>query len=257
MALTTDTFAGPDNLAHNNNPDALYRRSYLLIRTVVGIVGVALPTALFALDWLILNGDARVRGSLSAYYHSSARDLFVGGLCVIGVLLMTYMAAQRQTWDFWLSSIAGLAVLGVGFFPTGRPDLAKNAPLCGSDPMPIGCTPLQQALGEDCVKTFHFICAAVFILSLSAICFVFAHREKTHRPGHTKRIRLYIGCGGAILAAVGWILLGFVVEIDLFGFSNLYLGEVVSVYAFATCWFVTGHDLWKNLPVVKEIPMLR
>lgn len=30
------------------------------------------------------------RGSLSAYYHSGIRDLFVGSLCVTAVFLITY-----------------------------------------------------------------------------------------------------------------------------------------------------------------------
>ena len=38
--------------------------------------------------------SVHVRGSLSAYYHSSMQDIFVGSLCVTGLLLITYMAGM-------------------------------------------------------------------------------------------------------------------------------------------------------------------
>jgi hypothetical protein len=155
-----------------------------------------LPTLLFIVDWLFLKGQVSVRGSLSAYYHTPARDLFVAGLCVTGVMLLTYMAAQARTWDFWLSSLAGLAVVGVAFFPTTRTNLPDGAPACGSQPAPAGCTALQQAWGEGAVATVHYISAGVFILSLAAICFLFAHRERVHArtPSARERTRCPASC---------------------------------------------------------------
>src|SRR5687767_11191987 len=178
--LRTDTFERPDDLSDSQDPRVLYARSYLLTRLVVGGIGFLLPTLLFLTDWLFLRGDVAVRGSLSAYYHTSARDLFVAALCVTGFLLMTYMASQTSTWDFWLSFVSGLAALGVAFLPTTRPNAA--APSCGPDslPVPTGCTQLQQAFGESAVATVHYISAGIFILSLAAICFLFAHREKVY-----------------------------------------------------------------------------
>ena len=111
--LTTDTFERPRELGDRADPTVLYARTYLLIRLVVGGVGVLLPVALWLVDALVLQGSITLRGSLSAYYHSGARDLFVGALCVVGCLLLTYLAAQRRTWDYWLSTVAGIAVLGV------------------------------------------------------------------------------------------------------------------------------------------------
>lgn len=78
-----------------------FARSYLGIRLLIGALGLALPVALALCDWLFLQGDARLRGSMSAYYHSSARDLFVGGLVAIGVILCSYMSWKWDTWDFW------------------------------------------------------------------------------------------------------------------------------------------------------------
>lgn len=251
LNLTTDTFERPSDMTDVADASVLYVRSYLLIRTVVGALGALLPTLLFVLEWAFLRGGVTVRDSLSAYYFTPARDLLVGVLCISGVLLMTYMAGQTRTWDFWLSSVAGVAAFGVAFFPTGRPHLPDGAPLCGSVPEPRGCTQLQQAWGETAVAAVHFTSAAVFILSLAAICFVFAHRERRH-GGKPLRVAFHRGCGTTILVAVAWILLGQVVEVEIAGLSPLYVGEVVALYAFAASWLIKGHDLRRLLPWLRR-----
>lgn len=243
--LTTDTFQRPANLSDSGDPRVLYARSYLLIRVIVGVIGVLLPTSLFVLDGFFLKGGLVVKGSLSAYYHSGARDLFVGALCITGFLLITYMAAQRSTWDHRLSTLAGIAALGVAFLPTTRPNLADSAPLCGSDPTPVGCTQLQHAFGETPVAAIHFGSAAIFILSLAAICFLFSSRERVHAKNFFQA-RLHRVCGIVILAAVAWVGLGGLLDVKLFRLTPLYLGEVVSVYAFGVSWIAKGRDLLKG-----------
>ena len=246
-ALSTDTFERPSDLRDVTDPKVLYARSYLLTRLVVGFIGVALPTLLFALDALFLKKGVVVKGSLSAYYHSGARDLFVGALCVTGFLLLTYMAAQRKTWDFLLSSIAGVAALGVALLPTTRPDLADDATRCGevADVAPAGCTHLQQAFGETAIAAIHFASAGVFILSLAAICYLFSTREKRF-TGNLFQYRLHLACTAAILLGVAWVGVGHLLDVELFGLTPLYVGEVVSVYAFGVSWIAKGRDLLKK-----------
>ena len=118
--------------------DVLYSRSFLLTRLIVGAIGIVLPILFIIGEWWLLDDTGvRVRGSLSAYYHSAMRDVFVAGLCVTGFFLATYMAGQANK-DFWYSLWAGLAVFGVVFFPTQRPGIPDGDPLCGVTPMPPG-----------------------------------------------------------------------------------------------------------------------
>jgi uncharacterized membrane protein len=240
--LTPDTFPRPQSLDERTDPAALYVRSYLITRTVVGFLGILLPIAFIIGEAFYLRGDVEVRGSISAYYHTSMRDLFVAGLSVIGFLLMTYMSAQTKTWDFWLSLVAGVAVVGVAFFPTRRPGLASGAPVCGTEPAPAGCAPVQQALGETATAVIHFTCAAIFILSLAAIAFLFAHREKKFENDMRMAVVQRI-CGWAIIAAIAWVILGFVVNLTIWELTPLYVGEVVSVWAFGISWLLKGRDL--------------
>ncbi len=237
----------PNKLTDRSDEAVLYRLSNLWTRAIIGIIGIVLPFIFIIGETFFLRGGVHVRGSISAYYHTSMRDVFVAGLCVIGFFLITYMSGQTKTFDFWLSLVAGVAVLIVVFFPTMRPHLLADAPRCGTTPMPQGCSPFQQQFGETWVARVHFISAAVFILSLAAMCFfVFAKGEKDHKnsPRMAAIVRL---CGWLILGAVAWAIVGKVLKVTVWELTPLYLAEVVSVWAFAAAWILKARDLRKAL----------
>jgi hypothetical protein len=255
MLPKTTTIPRPLGWEHPKAPGdeerRLYFISYLWIRVLVGALGLLLPIVLIAGEWLVLDEKVDVRGSLSSYYHSSMGDFFVGCLCVIGFLLITYMIG-RYTWDFVLSTIAGAAVVCVAFIPTERSnprDLPDGAewPLCGADPKPSGCTDLQQRFGEEAVGDVHAFAAAVFLTTLVAISILFGWRE-THRtdgrpPKPYVALTHYI-CAGLIAASLLLILAGYLWDFDLGELTPLYVGEVVAVAALATSWVVKGGDQW-------------
>jgi hypothetical protein len=250
---TTDSFHRPGDLAPAGDPAVLYAKSYLLIRSVLAFIGILLPVAFIIGEAYFIQGGVQIRGSLSSYYHSSMRDLFVAALAVTGFLLLTYMAGQRNTYDYWLSTAAGLAVLGVIFFPTARPGLG-DAPRCGTLPEPAGCSALQQQLGEELTAKIHFTCAAVFILSLAAIAFVFARREREYNQRPQLALVQKI-CGWVIVAAVAWVVLGNWVDLQIGPLTPLYLAEVVSVWAFGLSWLLTGRALLARLIPGAQSPL--
>jgi hypothetical protein len=257
-----DTFPRPDDLVHpdpKDEGDALYVRSYLLIRMIVGIIGIVLPIILFIGEAFFLREGVHVRGSISAYYHTSMRDVFVAGLFVTGFFLGTYMAGQSNK-DFWWSLVAGVAVIGVVFFPTQRSHLLDNTPRCGTTPMPDGCSPVQQWLGENLVAGIHFAFAAIFILSLARIGFLFAKREKeleqdsadtSSRTGilssKTSRVRILYVCSWVILAAVLLAIVGAVWKFTIWELTPLYMAEVAAVWAFGVSWLLKSRALWSAL----------
>jgi hypothetical protein len=248
------TIPSPPDLRDHTDPAVLYRLSNLVARAIVGTLGILLPLVFIIGETVFLRGGVHVRGSLSAYYHTSMRDLFVAGLCVIGFFLATYLSGEPRTADFRLSLVAGLAVLGVAFFPTMRPHLLPSAPRCGVTPMPDGCSPIQQQLGERLVAGVHFTFAAVFILSLALICFVFAKREQDHK--HDARMAAIVrACGWIIIGAVAWVAVGGLLNVTVWELTPLYLGEVVSVWAFGAAWLLKARDLRKALgPPRREPP---
>jgi hypothetical protein len=197
--LRPDPFPRPLDLADGGDPAVLYVRSYLLTRTVVGVLGVLLPVALVAGEAFGVPGPVQVRDSLSAYYHTPMQDVFVGGLSVMAFLLATYLAGQPRTWDFLLSLTAGVALLVVVAFPTFRTGLPPGAPPCGSTPQPPGCSPVEQALGEHLTAQVHEGAAVVAFLALAAVSFL--------RVGPLTA--LYVGEVAALWAfGASWLLAG-------------------------------------------------
>ena len=175
--------------------------------------------------------------------------IFVAGLCVIGFFLATYLSGETSTADLWLSLVAGLAVLVAVFFPTIRPHLLPDAPKCGTLPMPSGCSPIQQQLGERLVAWIHFSFAAVFILSLSAICFVFAspRRPQPESAGVAAFLRAF---GWVILGAVAWAIVGGFLKVTIWELTPLYVAEVISVWAFGAAWLLKARDLNLDPPFI-------
>jgi hypothetical protein len=209
---------------------ARYVRSYLILRSVVGLLGILLPFVLVFVDRVWLDGETALRTSLSAYYYSGAREWFVGGLCAIAVFLVTYKVAEANL-DNTLSLLGGLTALVVALFPTDRPNNL------------VGLTPLQDHLGESWVAGIHFGAAAVFIASLAAISYFFGRREgaRTVQVGSRspKFWQTYHWiCAGTIVAALVWS------AVTAFGDWGprraLLYGEVVAVWAFAASWLLKG-----------------
>ncbi|MEV6495213.1 hypothetical protein AB0M20_42330 [Actinoplanes sp. NPDC051633] len=229
---------------------SLYAKSYLLIRSVLAFIGVLLPIAFIIGEAYFIGGAVQVRGSLSSYYHSPMRDLFVAALSVTGFMLLTYMAGQRNTYDYWLSTVAGIAVLGVVFFPTNRPGIGAG-PRCGEIPEPAGCAAIQQSLGEAVTARVHYTSAAIFILSLALIAFVFARQERD-RYGNLKLAAVQRLCGWVIIGSVAFVIVGNWLHLRIGPLTPLYIAEVVSVWAFGISWLLTARALLKRIvPGVK------
>jgi hypothetical protein len=232
--------------------DQAYTYSYRIIRLVIGFLGILLPVIFIIGEAAFLKGGVQVRGSLSAYYHSPMQDAFVGGLCVIGFMLATYMGGEPRSWDFWVSLLAGIAVLGVVFFPTSRPPDQAASGACGS-PAAIGCSSVESTLGEHQTALIHGACAVVFIICLAVMSFLFALAEvitdndRTESPGQPEQGRFrrpalfwaHSGLALVILAAGAWAFWG----AKLGNLKPLYIGEVAAVWAFAVSWLLAGFYL--------------
>lgn len=167
------------------SPQDLFINSYLGMRFAIGTVAFALPFLLILVDRLFID-DRLIRDSMSAYYHSGAREVFVGGLFVVGGFLLTYMSGRRNTYDFVLSLLAGMAVIAVAIFPTARHQVlidgeripvSASADSCTQYVGAPMCAPIQEAVGEFWTWRIHTISAGFFVLLLAALCVVFAMRE--------------------------------------------------------------------------------
>lgn len=252
-----------------------FDKSYLGIRFVIGSIGLALPLLLVFVDALFLEASADVRGSMSAYYHSPARDLFIGGLTAIGVTLISYLWWRWDTWDYWLSLFAGVGILGVAAFPTGRPGVEASAISCSNEPPPgvPACAPLQALWGEGLVESLHFLSTSLVVASFASLCLVFAlrdfgygiaaHKVAGHDAGQlgvgkvwriarrsglashlrwTPRTILYAVCLGGVLSGALWALGG-----PNWLAPRGYVGEFIAFSSFGWAWMIASWDLLNRL----------
>ena len=210
-----------------------YMRSYLLLRVAVGVVGVALPVVLIVLDTRLFRDLPDPRGSMSAYYYSGGRDVFVAALSLSAAFLLTYKTFEKNL-DNVLSIAAGLAAFLVAFFPTGRP----------SDD--IGLTPLQRTFSEEGVEWVHYIASGAFIVSLGALSVTFGIRAGRRRRTPAMKCspqfwrRFHFACAAAILVAVAFIAFSKLVWAPS---DYLLWGEWLAAWAFGASWFMSGFEL--------------
>lgn len=241
---TENRYGGVDrSVAPRTEGERAYVLSYVVIRIAVGCVGLLLPLALIVGEATILDAPVHARDSISSYYHSPMRDIFVGSLSVIGVLLITYMFGRKNR-EFWASTIAGICLLGVANFPTERPHVPAGAPLCGDVPQPAGCTDLEQRFGEVTIGNIHLGFAVVALVLLGVIAYLFGRRDWFR----SRNLALFqLSCAGVIGLGLVVALSGWVAKWRLGGLTPLYIGEVVTVIAFGLGWLAQGLDLWRWL----------
>jgi hypothetical protein len=211
----------------------LYLESWFLMRLVVGLLGVLMPFLLIAGDAILFPRGPLPGGSLSSYYHSGMRDVFVGILCVVGVFLIAYMALHWN-WDNAITMGAGAAAIVVALVPT-------NVGAGGIQ------TPVQQKFGQDDVAHVHFIAAGVFVVLLAVMSLRFGRRED--EVGRNRRWRSWhFACGLVILAALVLLAVAEWAGVhSVAGLSVLLFVEVVSTLAFGLSWLIKGGELSQTL----------
>jgi hypothetical protein len=206
-----------------------YRRSFLVQRFFIGLLGVALPLLLVGFGYWI-DGDPVPRNSLSVYYYSGVGAVFVGVLTTVAFFLITYKLIEINNLENWLSILAGVAVLVVVLFPTNRPDEA------------IDPTPLQKETDDSFVNWFHVGGAVTFIVLTGLISIFFAYREFVRHKEKPSSGRfwwfhlvsaLFVWGGGI------WILVT-----ELIGGPrwSVFAGEVASFTAFGLSWLTKGTE---------------
>jgi hypothetical protein len=202
--------------------------SFLFMRRGIGVLGVALPIAL-PLLYGIISGQWHLLGSMSQYYYTDTRNVFVGTLCAIGVFLFCY---RYKPTDFWVSNVAGLAAITVALSPTTP--LCPNKPTVPSCPNAAKATDLAKIAGD-----IHFVAAAILFILLAYFCiFRFGHANETRRKA------LYRTCGYVLLACLAMAAItqgtSWLNGTFLAGPSSLFWYEAVAIFAFGLAWLVEG-----------------
>ena len=208
--------------------------SYLTMRKCVGGIGGLLPFALLIGNELIGYGT---EPSMSAYYYTPMRNIWIGALCALGIFLIAY-----DGWDLAdkiITNIAGVSTLGVALCPT--------TPLVG-----------QVTTREMTVGTFHLAFAAAAFLMLGLMSLRFATRTAMPPglplrkwigyalgftpPGDSTATAAEIG----VYRASGFVILAGVAifyPMTKAGWDWLLVLEAVMLVSFGVAWFLKGTTL--------------
>jgi len=219
--------------------------SYHRVRRALGILGVLLPVVLIVGGLLSNN---KIEPSISDFYHTTLRDIFVGCLFAIGIFLVSYKGYQRDKgeWisDDWVATLAGIAAFGLALFPNESDKIV---------------TVSQMALGLKVSSMFHYASALTFFTCLGIFCYF-----KFPRTAKPVRRRIYFWCGHVIL--ISTILITATSYLKVKGSPemqavvidwNLVLWlEAIGVWAFAFSWLTKGKaDLaLRSLKRTKPLP---
>jgi hypothetical protein len=201
--------------------------SYLFLRRAVGLIGGLLPIVM-PLGYSITTVHWQLMESLSIYYYTDVRNVFVASLCAVGVFLICY---RYQHWDDVISTFAGAFAIGVAFCPT----------------LPPNPSDLARVLG-----VLHDVFAIAFFVTMALMClFLFTRSdippsERTSQKN--KRNLVYRVCGVVILVFTVLAVLtslaskSFVEEVH-----PLFWCEAVGTFTFGVAWWVKGQTLWKDV----------
>lgn len=202
--------------------------SYLALRKAVGIIGIALPFVL-AFGGMALLGQPAIESSVSHYYHTGMRDVFVGSLCAIGVFLFSYQGFDQR--DNRAGNLACAFAVGVALVPT-TPE--------------AGASPQDRIAG-----VLHLFFAAGFFLTLAYFSLALFRKSDPTRPptpAKRKRNRVYAACGYVILGCIAAIALAkLALPASLLDALDLvFWFEAAAVLAFGVSWLVKGGAILKD-----------
>ncbi len=204
---------------------------YRELRRTVGLLGMLFPfiiavggKALFCLG---------LKPSLSQYYYSDMRDLFVGLLFAIGVFLSAYRGYELR--DRYIGPLAGIFAVGITLFPMPFTD-------------PWLCP-------HPWASYLHYACAtAFFIVLIYFSLFEFTRTSGKFTPQKKTRNRIYRTCGWIMIVCLVGMILDFVVEAMgleplkswLTSMNPIFWGEAIAIFFFGVSWLVKGETLFRD-----------
>ncbi len=230
--------------------------SYMALRQSIGILGMLLPFAVVIFA-AVFGSNACLPmncfSTISATYHTNAGPIMVGLLFCVGLFLITYTGYDKQ--DSIISTICGIAAMGIAFFPCTIKVLSIDE--------------FGQSLGTrvgifhlpiEVSNIIHLVFAAVFFLLLAYYSFfLFTKTSNKKNMSHEKKKRnlLYRICGLVIFISILCILVinilyTFVFSAnppDFYAFEYTFYGiafETIMLFAFGLSWLTKGGAIMKD-----------
>ena len=207
--------------------------SYLTMRRLIGILGISLPIVVI-FGGFIQDGFV-IQGSISSYYYTNMRDFFVGILCAVSLVLVSYRGYEKI--DNIVSNLSGACAFGMIIFPTG---------LYADKVVKVG-----MFLLDDNVSGYIHLAFGIsfFLLLAFNSIFLFTRREPGDLRREKKRRNLiYRICGIVMLISISCIVI-FMIFFKYSSFARtnpVLILESIALLAFGISWLVKGNTLFKD-----------
>ena len=202
-------------------------QTYVNLRIGMAILAFSLPLLLMAGSWLSAN--VVFQGSISAFYHTAMRNLFVGLLVAVGSFLYLYKGFSKK--ENIALNVAGLSAIGVAFFPTIIPKNILEAPR--------SYLPIEPFTAPY----LHGFCAVVLFFAIAYVC-VFCGNETIALIENKKTRERY----EKIYKGLGLLMVVFPILAVLFSFVAardylIFIVEFVAIWIFALFWLTKVMEL--------------
>ncbi|GAC1565849.1 MAG: hypothetical protein NVS2B2_37420 [Ktedonobacteraceae bacterium] len=165
--------------------------------------------------------------SISAYYYSVMRNIFVGSLWATAIFLICY---RYERLDDIASTVAGGAAIGVSLFPT---------------PPDVNATQQQMMLGW-----WHVSFALCFFSLLAFFALYLFRKTDQQDPTPRKQLRnkVYLFCGLVLVACLALLVLVSFLPGNLWlqPLHPIFWLEALAILAFGFAWFVKGETILKD-----------
>ena len=193
--------------------------SYYALRILIGATGILLPLLLIIAN-LVANNNLQIEFSVSDYYdNSTAGDILVGVLFVLGFFLMTYKGYDRI--DSRAANLGCVFALGVALFPTTSTN--------------------------HVVHIMHFVFA---VLLFSVFIFFSIYLFRKTGPGRRtkqkdKRNSVYLVCGIIMIACIAGIAISMVwLEAVSIKYHLVFWFESLALMSFGFSWITKAEFLF-------------
>ena len=203
--------------------------SYKLLRKLIGSIGVFLPVIL-GLGMFYFDKQNFIQDSISAYYGTEMRDIFVGFLFVLGFFLFTYKGYKSEGKgllynDNFFANLGGAFALLVAIFPTTSE--------------------------SSIVRSIHFTAAALLFAVFAYFCLVIFRRgvaEQNRSEMKKLRNKFYFWCVILIIVCVAGAGASFYImseearnETDI-----IFYFETFALWAFGFSWLIKGEAILED-----------
>ena len=184
--------------------------TYFILRIGMGIIAIAFPISLWFVG--LLRG-VELQTSMSAYYHTSMQDVFVGILFALGTFLYLYKGFSKG--ENIALNFAGVFALGVALFPEG-----------------------------DKFITVHGVCAGLLFVCMAYVCIFKASEtldlmKDKELAARYSRFYKILGFAMIILPLTAFLLLSVLGKIQYV----IFLAEAAAVWVFGIFWVTKGKEI--------------